>query len=138
MESRSERVLAIKKLLWETYQKKVMSPATATSEKLTPFEIAVSTTFDKASSVFIQGFSTETLTMVRTRFILEWFKSYASDYRFRLFDHQQQLLKAGLFDAYKNKTRYGQWKTEQVESFSKLESFLFNRVFKLTRYPYLF
>lgn len=146
MESRSERVLAIKKLLWETYQKKVMSPATATSEKLTPFEIAVSTTFDKASSVFIQGFSTETLTMVRTRFILEWFKSYASDYRFRLFDHQQQLLKAGLFDAYnqwlfgeaENKTRYEQWKTEQVESFSKLESFLFNRVFKLTRYPYLF
>ncbi|NDF98073.1 MAG: hypothetical protein EB101_03930 [Chitinophagia bacterium] len=144
MESRSERALAIKKLLWESYQKKVMSPATAA--KNTPFEAAVSTTFDNASSVFIQGFSTETLTMVRTRFILDWLKNYAATYPFRLFDHQQQLLKAGLFDAYnqwlfggiENKARYEQWKTEQVESFSKLESFLFNRVFKLSRYPYLF
>lgn len=146
MESRSERALVIKKLLWETYQQKIMSPTAATAVKLSPFETAVATTFDKASIVMAQGLSTETLTMARTRFVLDWFKQYGERYPFRLFDHHQQLLKAGLFEAYDqwlfgeadNKPRFMQWKSEKVEYFSKLEGFLFNRVFKLTRYPYLF
>jgi len=147
MESKSERALTLKKLLWDTYRKLAMkTTATASDTKATPFENAVATTFDKASTVLIQGLSTETLTMTRTRFILEWFKNYGDRYPFRLFDHHQQLLKAGLFEAYdqwlfgevENNTRYIQWKAEQVESFSKLENFLFNRVFKLNRYPYLF
>jgi hypothetical protein len=146
MESRSERSLAIKKLLWDTYQQKLMKTNATTETKLTPFEAAVATTFDKASAVLIQGFNSETLTMARTRFVLDWFKQQGDRYPFRLFDHHQQLLKAGLFEAYnqwlwgevENKTRYQQWKIEQVETFSKLESFLFNRVFKLSKYPYLF
>jgi hypothetical protein len=146
MESKSERALTIKRLLWETYRQLVtQSTASVSSIKRTPFENAVTTTFDKASPVLIQGLTTETLTMARTRFILEWFKNYGDRYPFRLFDHQQ-LLKAGLFEAYdqwlfgeiENKARYEQWKIEKVESFSKMESFLFNRVFKMNRYPYLF
>jgi len=147
MESKSERALTIKRLLWETYrQMATQSAALASSQTLTPFEKAVTTTFDKASPVLIQGLTTETLTMARTRFILEWFKNYGDRYPFRLFDHHQQLLKAGLFEAYdqwlfgeiENKALYEQWKTEKVESFFKMESFLFNRVFKMNRYPYLF
>jgi tetratricopeptide (TPR) repeat protein len=145
MESKSERVAGIKKLLWETYRQKVMSPTT-TDAKRSAFEAAIATTFDNTSSVFIQGFSSETLTMARTRFVLDWSKQYGERYPFRLFDHHQQLLKAGLFEAYnqwlwgevENITRFQQWKTEKVEDFSKLESFLFNRVFKLTKYPYFF
>ena len=146
MESKSERAPVIKKLLWETYQQKIMSTTAATAVKLSAFETAVATTFDKASTVMAQGLSTETLTMARTRFVLDWFRQYGERYPFRLFDHHQQLLKAGLFEAYdqwlfgeaENKARFTQWKTSKVEEFSKLESFLFNRVFKLGRYPYLF
>lgn len=146
MESRSERSQAIKKLLWDTYQQQLMKPAAPADTKSTPFEAAVATTFNKASSVLIQGFSSETLTMARTRFVLDWFKKNGERYPFRLFEHHQQLLKAGLFEAYdqwlfgeaENKARFSQWKTDQVETFSKLEAFLFNRVFKLSRYPYLF
>jgi hypothetical protein len=146
MESKSERAPVIKKLLWETYQQKIMSTTAAPAVKLSPFETAVVATFDKASTVMAQGLSTETLTMARTRFVLDWFKQYGERYPFRLFDHHQQLLKAGLFEAYdqwlfgeaENKTRFTQWKTNKVEEFYKLESFLFNRVFKLSRYPHLF
>ncbi len=146
MESKSERASTIKKLLWETYQKKMMSPVVASNTPSSSFEAAVAATFDKASSVLIQGLSVETLTMTRTRFVLEWFKQNGERYPFRLFEHQQQLLKAGLFEAYDqwlfgeaaNRTRYQQWRSEQVELFSKLENFLFNRVFKLSKYPNLF
>ncbi|MFM7646009.1 MAG: tetratricopeptide repeat protein [Sphingomonadales bacterium] len=145
MESKSERVAGIKKLLWQTYQQKVMTPTNGNS-KPAAVEVAIASTFDKGSSVLIQGFTGETLTMARTRFVLEWFKQYGERYPFRLFDHHQQLLKAGLFDAYnqwlwgevENKSRFEQWKKENVEVFEKLESFLFNRVFKLSKYPYLF
>lgn len=146
MESKSERAPVIKKLLWETYRQKIMGSAAATATKLSSFETVVAATFEKASSVMAQGLSRETLTMARTRFVLDWFKQHAEQYPCRLFDHHQQLLKAGLFEAYdqwlfgevENKTRFTQWKTEKVEEFNKLESFLFNRVFKLSRYSYLF
>ncbi|NDF99169.1 MAG: hypothetical protein EB101_09650 [Chitinophagia bacterium] len=146
MESKSERAPVVKKLLWDTYQQQIMKAAAPTTVKGSPFETAVAATFAKASTVMVQGLSRETLTMARTRFVLDWFKQYGERYPCRLFDHHQQLLKAGLFEAYdqwlfgeaENKTRFDQWKTSNVEDYSKLESFLFNRVFKLSRYPYLF
>jgi hypothetical protein len=146
MESKSERAPVVKKLLWDTYRQKIMSAATASTVKLSPFETAVGATFEKASTVMAQGLSTETLTMARTRFVLDWFKQYGERYPFRLFDHHQQLLKAGLFEAYdrwlfgesENKARFTEWKTNNVDGFLKLENFLFNRVFKLSRYPYPF
>jgi hypothetical protein len=146
MESKSERAPVVKKLLWDTYRQKIMSAATASTAKLSPFETAVGATFEKASTVMAQGLSTETLTMARTRFVLDWFKQYGERYPFRLFDHHQQLLKAGLFEAYdrwlfgesENKARFTEWKTNNVDDFLKLENFLFNRVFKLSRYPYPF
>lgn len=146
MESKSERAPVIKKLMWDTYRQQTMRVATPSTAKLSAFETAVAATFEKASGVMAQGLSTETLTMARTRFILDWFKQNGDRYPFRLFDHHQQLLKAGLFEAYDqwlfgeadNKPRFMQWKSEKVEVFSKLEGFLFNRVFKLSRYPYLF
>lgn len=54
---------------------------------------------NKQTSVAIQGINAESLTMIRTRFILDWF-SGTSKPRFKLFDYQQQLLRSGLFDAY--------------------------------------
>jgi len=90
MESKSERAQTMKKLLWENYRAKALSASSAPEK--TPFEAAVDTTFDQASAVLIQGLSIETLTMARTRFILDWFNKYDKTYPFRLFDHHQQLL----------------------------------------------
>lgn len=46
------------------------------------------------------GFNTETLTMLRTRFLMEWQTSYARLFPFTLFTWQDKLLKAGYYDAY--------------------------------------
>lgn len=146
MESRSERAAGLKKTLWEQYRKKLMQNAPAPSRKPTPFETAYETTFNKASGPAMLGLSTETLTMIRTRFILDWYNQHAGAFPFRLFDHQRQLLQAGLFEAYdhwlfgeaENKPAYEEWKNNQVESFGKMQAFLFNRVFKVPKGQYYF
>ena len=47
---------------------------------------------NKQNSVVINGLNAETLTMIRTRFILDWDKTYAEKFPFRLFEHQEQFL----------------------------------------------
>lgn len=54
---------------------------------------------NKQSSIASQGINAESLTMIRTRFILDWF-SDPSKPSFKLYSYQQQLLRSGLFDAY--------------------------------------
>jgi len=54
---------------------------------------------NKQTAVATQGINTESLTMIRTRFIIDWFAD-PSKPKYRLFDYQQQLLRSGLFDAY--------------------------------------
>ena len=44
------------------------------------------------------GISTENLTMVRVRFLLEWFNRYGTQYPFSLFSYQDRLTRNGLFD----------------------------------------
>lgn len=46
------------------------------------------------------GFDTETITMLRTRFLMEWQVRYARRFPFTLFTWQQKMLKAGYYDAY--------------------------------------
>jgi hypothetical protein len=54
----------------------------------------------KQSSLINKGVTTETLTMIRARFILDWYENNASRYPFKLFDFHRQLLQEGMFDAY--------------------------------------
>ena len=48
---------------------------------------------NKQSSLATRGITTETLTMIRTRFILEWFDKYAAKFPYKLFDYERQLYK---------------------------------------------
>lgn len=52
------------------------------------------------------GFDTETITMLRTRFLMEWQASYARRFPFTLFSWQDKMLKAGYYDAY-NQSLFG-------------------------------
>ena len=63
-------------------------------------QIAFLQTMNKQSIVAAAGINAETLTMIRTRFILDWFHDYAAKFPFRLFELQRQLLQEGMFDAY--------------------------------------
>lgn len=46
------------------------------------------------------GITTENLTMLRTRFILQWFRNYSINYASTLFAYHDKLLRSGHFDAY--------------------------------------
>ncbi len=81
------------------------------------FKEAVEQTFLHLAPVLSDGFSTENLTMLRTRFSIEWSARYVVRYPFSLFNYWDDLLRAGHFDAYnqwvfgraENEAQYNAW-----------------------------
>jgi len=62
------------------------------------FEDAVLATYAQLTPVVSDGISTENLTMVRTRFLMEWFATFGKKYSFSLFTYQDELIRSGHFD----------------------------------------
>lgn len=139
MESKSQRANTLKKILWDAYKDLLSGRGVEVKKKRSPFWIAVKSTFEKASGPAVNGLTPETVTMIRTRFILEWFEKQAEKFPFRLFDHQRQLLQSGLFEAYDqwligevtDPKKYQEWTKENAVTYMKLKDFLFNRVYKV-------
>ena len=87
----------------------------------------------------MEGINPESLTMIRTRFILDWDEKYASKYPFRLFEYHRQLLKEGLFEAYnqwlfgsvQNLTAFQTWINTHADAYQQFVAFQQGRVFKM-------
>jgi Tfp pilus assembly protein PilF len=134
------RTPEIKALLLEGYKKIFLGAnpgSTGTESK--PFETAFRSTLDKEAPLSSRGINAETLTMIRTRFILDWDSQHARQFPFRLFDLHRQLLREGLFDAYnqwlfgssENLAAFQQWTTThdaEYKAFTKMQR---SRIFKL-------
>jgi len=130
----------MKNILLEGYKKLFTD---ANLEKHNPeknsFVAAFLNTMNKQSSVASAGINAETLTMIRTRFILDWYASHANKFPHRLFDLQRQLLQDGLFDAYnqwlfaaaQNLPAYQNWINAHTKEYSELSRFQKNRVFRM-------
>lgn len=142
MESLSERGAAMKKLLLDGYKEKLFSEANlmAGDEKnKNEFSKAFLACMNKQSSLANSGINTETLTMIRTRFILEWFDKFAARFPYKLFDYERQLLQQGLFDAYnqwlfgtvENLTAYDNWTKTHDDEYKNFTAFQKTRVFKM-------
>jgi hypothetical protein len=103
------------------------------------FEKAVAETYDKQSSLTAKGITLETLNMIRTRFILDWYANYAKKFPFKLFDYQQQLIREGMFEAYDqwlfgpvhNLAAFDQWTKSNSETYTKFTTFQKGRIFKM-------
>jgi tetratricopeptide (TPR) repeat protein len=142
MESLTDRAATMKDLLLSGYKEKLFIDADMLKDqdkKTTPFAKAFLETMGKQSSLVNRGINTETLIMIRTRFILDWYKTYASKFPFRLFDYQQQLLREGMFEAYnqwlfgisENLPAYDNWTKTHSEQHSKFLEFQKGRIFKM-------
>ena len=100
----------------------------------------MNTVMNHQSSVAVNGITPGSLTMIRTRFILEWFEKYAAHFPFRLFDYQRQLIKEGTFDAYnqwlfgsaQNLTAFQNWTATHNEEYHLFTTTQRNRLFKLS------
>lgn len=130
----------IKNILLEGY-KKLFADADlekSNTEK-NPFTIAFLKTMNKQSAVATGGINAETLSMIRTRFILDWYNNYATKFPFKLFEWQRQLLQNGVFDAYnqwifaaaQNLPAYQNWTTTHSQEYNELTRFQKNRIFKV-------
>jgi tetratricopeptide (TPR) repeat protein len=140
LESYSRRTPEIKSLLVDGYKKlftDLKSPKSLSNKN--PFETAYLTVMaDQASTVNL-GVTPESLSILRSKYILEWFEKYGDKYPFRLFEYQRQLLKDGLFDAYNewafgaslNLASFQNWTTQHTDDYTRFINFQKGRIFKL-------
>jgi tetratricopeptide (TPR) repeat protein len=140
MENLTERATEIKRMLLDTYKEKLFMDLGKEKEKIkSPFADAVFQTYQKQTSLLSKGLTMETLNMLRTRFILDWYNTYSTKYPFKLFDYQQQLIREGMFEAYnqwlfatpETLPAFDQWTKANPEAYSKFTTFQKNRVFKM-------
>ncbi len=144
MEPLSTRAPEIKSILLESYKKIFTNTEIAKNSKDNLFATAFIETMNKQSSVAASGINAESITMIRTRFILDWFQDNAAKFPFRLFDLQKQLLQEGLFDAYnqwifgsvQNLAVYQNWTITHSTDYNDFSHFQKGRIFKLPAAQY--
>jgi Tfp pilus assembly protein PilF len=140
LESYSKRTPEIKTMLLEGYKKLFTESDMMKGQDVkNDFVKAFLSTMENQAQVINAGVTPETLSALRTRFILEWFDKNAGNFPFRLFEYQQQLAKGGMFDAYNqwifgtadNLSAFQQWTVTHSEEYNKFNTFQKNRVFKV-------
>lgn len=142
LESYSTRSADVKGLLLEAYKKLYAGDLSrlANDKKRSTFEQLYFATLAKSSSLASEGINADNLTAIRTRFILDWFNT-KNDTRFpfRLFSHQQYLLREGLFDAYNqwifgaanSPSAYQVWLDVHDKQAAAFKQFQQSRIFKV-------
>lgn len=148
LESFTERTTEVKKAVLNAWQK-IFLP-TVISQQLkagvSSFEKAVLQILEKQTTTAKAGFRADNSTSLRSQFVLEWFKTSATAFPFRLFEQQQYFIREGLFEAYNqwifgesvNENAYKVWKDthpKEAEAFSEYQK---TRLFKLPAGQYHF
>lgn len=142
MENLTERSTEVKRMLLGTYKEKLFNDLEGKDNKnISEFAKAVLHTYDKQSSLAARGITMESLNMIRTRFILDWYNTYASKFPFKLFDYQQQLIREGMFEAYNqwlfgpvdNLSAFDLWTKTNADAYTKFTRFQKGRVFKMPK-----
>ena len=141
MESFTGRSTEMKNLLLGQYKAYFAAPLSksANHKKNDRFAEAVEETFNKEKSQLGFGINPESLTLIRTRFILDWYNTHAKTYPFRLFEHQKQLLQEGMFEAYNfwlfgpatNLSTYQTWQQFHQEELNGFLGFIRSKVYKI-------
>ena len=142
MESLGERGAAMKELLLQGYKEKLFAEADlmkGEENNKNGFAKSFLQGMADLSSMANKGINVETLTMIRTRFILDWYSKNAAKYPYRLFDYQRQLLTEGMFDAYnqwlfgqtENLAAYENWTKTHPQEYNDFVAFQKTRVFRM-------
>lgn len=140
LESFTERTTDVKKALLNAWQKLFLPTVITQQLKNNPssFEKAVLQTMEKIVPTVAAGFQPETSTSIRSKWVLDWFKTHTG-YPFGLFDQQQYFIREGLFEAYNqwlfaepvNGDAYRVWKNTHPKESTAFELYQKTRLFKL-------
>jgi len=140
LESYTKRTAEIKDLLLEGYKKLFADVSMQKNQDMkSPFVVAYLNIIGKLGFTVSQGINAESLTVLRTKFIINWFDTYPTNYPFRLWDYQRQLLRSGMFDAYNewlfgaadNLTAFQAWTAKHGDEYNRFVDFQKGRVFKV-------
>ncbi len=148
MESFTPKSTEMKNLLLQQYKKYFVSGYVAPpsppvkSKKQKPvitFTQAVAEILNNQQTQTAYGITPESLTIIRTRFILDWYNKYGARFPFRLFEHQRQLLQEGMFEAYNfwlfgpaaNLKTYQTWQQYHQDELNTFLGFVRSKVFKI-------
>jgi tetratricopeptide (TPR) repeat protein len=154
LESYTERTAEVRSMLIDAYKKLYNDPSLLSkaleSEDVTSkkskhkdddddFETRYKAGMGKQVSVVMQGVDPESLTMLRTRFLLDWYTFAGARFPYALFDFQRTLLKEGLFDAYNqwlfgpvsNQANFKAWATMHKPEYDTFLQYQRNHPFKL-------
>ena len=140
LEPLSVRTPEIKTILLESYKKLYIDTDYSKENKeKNKFTDAFLALIKKQNAAATSGLNPESLTMIRTRFILDWFNEYAANYPTKLFELQRQLLQEGLFEAYnqwifgiaQNLAVYQNWTNTHSEEFNEFSRFQKGRIYKV-------
>lgn len=144
MESFTARSTEMKNILLEQYKKFFIvgykaPPIDPKKKNVILFASAVAEILNKQQSQAAYGITPETLVVIRTRFILDWYNKYAAKFPFKLFEHQKQLLQQGMFEAYNfwlfgpaaNLKTYQTWQQYHQQDLNTFLDFIRSKVFKI-------
>ena len=140
MEPLGNKTPEIKELLVESYKKLFSDVNLEQSNKdKNNFVHAYLQSMNKQTSLASMGINTESLAMIRIRFILDWNNGNNAKFPFRLFDYQRQLLQEGMFDAYnqwifgpaQNLAAFQNWITTHSTEYNAFNNFQKGKFFKI-------
>lgn len=84
----------------------------------------------EGTSAISDGLNTENLIMLRTRFMMSWYKDYSINYPFTLFTYENKMLHDGVYDAYNqwlfgaidNSAEFSTWVKVNSKTYSDFEN----------------
>jgi tetratricopeptide (TPR) repeat protein len=144
MEPNGSKTAEMKQILLAGYKKMFSETNLEKSNKNnSAFTVSFLKNLNKQSNQAAQGISVETLSIVRTRFILDWF-SENNKPAYKLFEYQQQLLREGLFEAYNqwvfgasdNIAAYQDWIKNNAAENTAFVNMQRSRIFKIPAAQY--
>lgn len=141
LESYSVRSAEIKILLLESY-KRIYMPGDNKKyyvKSQSTFETDFLNTMSKQNELSLRGITPETLLIIRSRFLLDWFNANENKYAFHLFDHMRYLMKEGMFEAYNqwlfgpasDPNAYQNWIRTHEDEYLAFSSYQRNKLFKM-------
>lgn len=141
LESYSVRSAEIKILLLESYKRIYMPGDTKKFfvKAPSPFEIDFLTIMGKQNELSLRGITPESLLIIRSRFLLDWFNANENKYAFHLFDHMRYLMREGMFEAYNqwlfgpasDPNAYQNWIRTHEDEYLAFSSYQRNKLFKM-------
>jgi len=156
LESYTDRTAEIRTLLIDAYKKLYNDPSLLSKavedqrqqgqsdkkskrKSAAEFESNYLAAMGKQVSIVMSGIDPETLIMLRTRFLLDWFNFSGLRYPYALFDFQRTLLKEGMFEAYNqwvfgpvaNQAAFKAWTTLHKTDYDSFLQFQRNHPLKM-------